>query len=124
MVYIKFLKFGIVGFSGLCIDFFITWLCKEKLKINKYLSNSLGFLIAASNNYLLNKYFTFQNTDTHYLTQLFSFFGIALLGLGLNLTILYLLQRYTKCNFYASKIVATAIVFFWNFTANYWFTFN
>jgi len=124
MVYIKFLKFGIVGISGLCIDFFITWLFKEKLKVNQYLSNSLGFIIAAFNNYLLNKYFTFQNTDTHFLTQLISFFGIALIGLGFNLTILYVLQTYTKLNFYVSKIAATVIVFFWNFTANYWFTFN
>ena len=66
---IKFFKFGLVGFSGLVIDFAITWICKEKLLFNKYLSNSLGFLFGVVNNYFLNKYFTFQNNDNHVATQ-------------------------------------------------------
>ncbi len=44
---IKFLKFGIVGLSGTAIDFLFTWICKEKLKWNKFISNSIGFSIAA-----------------------------------------------------------------------------
>ena len=40
---IKFIKFLIVGVSGLIIDFGLTYLCKEKIKLNKYLSNSIGF---------------------------------------------------------------------------------
>ena len=48
----KFFKFVIVGFSGLIVDFSITFLLKEKLKIHRYLSNSAGFTVAASTNYL------------------------------------------------------------------------
>jgi putative flippase GtrA len=124
MDFIKFFKFGIVGASGLCIDFCITWIFKEKVGANKYLSNSLGFLVAVTNNYILNKYFTFQNTNSQFITQLISFLVIALIGLGLNLFILYWLQTYSKINFYLCKIAATAIVFIWNFTANYFITFN
>ena len=43
----KFVKFCVVGFSGMVVDFGVTWLCKEKLHWNKYLSNSLGFVLAA-----------------------------------------------------------------------------
>ena len=31
---LKFLKFGVVGFSGVFVDFGITWLFKEKVKLN------------------------------------------------------------------------------------------
>ena len=121
---IRFFRFGLVGSLGLCIDFCITWIFKEKIGANKYLSNGFGFVIAATSNYFLNKYFTFQNVDTEVIQQFFCFIGIALAGLGFNLGILYCLQTYSKINFYVSKLIATAIVFLWNFFANSWFTFN
>ena len=34
----KFIKFGVVGCSGMIIDVGTTYLCKEKLRLNKYLS--------------------------------------------------------------------------------------
>jgi putative flippase GtrA len=114
----------LVGASGLCIDFCITWVFKEKIKANKYMSNVFGFVIAATSNYFLNKYFTFQNTDTELIQQFLSFIGIALVGLGFNLGIIYCLQTFSKINFYVSKLIATVIVFLWNFFANSWFTFN
>ena len=36
---LKMIKFGLVGLFGMMIDFGTTWLCKEKLKRNKYVSN-------------------------------------------------------------------------------------
>jgi putative flippase GtrA len=121
---IKFFKFGLVGFSGLVIDFSITWICKEKLLLNKYLSNSFGFLFGVVNNYFLNKYFTFHNNDNHLATQFLSFLIISIIGFLLNTTFLYLLQKNTKINFYVCKVMVTVIVFIWNFTANSLYTFK
>jgi putative flippase GtrA len=123
MIYSQFIKFGLVGASGLVIDFFITWLLKEKFNFNKYVSNALGFSVAVTNNYFLNSCFTFENNHPIAL-QFISFIGIALIGLALNLLILYLFQTYTKLNFYLSKMMAIVFVFVWNFTANYFFTFK
>lgn len=124
MELIKFLKFGLVGFSGLIIDFLITWICKEKLSLNKYLSNSFGFLFGVVNNYFLNKNFTFHNTDSHLATQFLSFLIISVIGFLLNTSFLYLLQKKTKINFYVCKVIVTVLVFFWNFTANSLYTFK
>ena len=60
---LKFLKFGVVGFSGVFVNFGVTYVCKEWLKWNKYLSNILGFIVAATTNYLLNRIWTFQSTN-------------------------------------------------------------
>lgn len=57
----QFFKFCVVGGSGVFVDFGVTYLCKEWLKLNKYVANSLGFLCASTSNYILNRIWTFQN---------------------------------------------------------------
>ncbi len=42
----KIVRFGIVGLSGMCIGFLITWICKEKIKLKKYIANTAGFSFA------------------------------------------------------------------------------
>ncbi len=120
----QFVKFGLVGCVGVVIDFTITWLCKEKLNWNKYLSNSIGFCFAVVNNYWLNKYFTFKNTNPHFINQFLKFLIVSLVGLALSNLFLYLLQKKTAFNFYVSKVFVIAVVFIWNYIANTIFTFN
>lgn len=119
----KFLKFCIVGFSGMVVDFGVTWLCKEKFRWNKYVSNSIGFILAATNNYLWNRLWTFQSTNTNIPVEYGKFFLIAAIGLGINNLTIYILHGKLKMNFYLSKLIAVGIVTIWNFVMNYLFTF-
>jgi putative flippase GtrA len=121
---LKFIKFGIVGVSGLAIDFGITYLLKEKLNIHKYLASSLGFLTATASNYLLNRSWTFHNQDPAYMTQFGKFFGVSLVGLALSNGLIYLLHDKLKWNFYFAKACAIALVSLWNFSVNYLYTFT
>jgi putative flippase GtrA len=121
---LKFLKFCAVGFSGMAIDFGITWLLKEKLKINKYIANSCGFILAASSNYILNRIWTFESHRAQIASEYFLFVGIAGIGLLLNNIIVYILSDRLKWNFYFSKFVAVGIVTIWNFGMNFIFTFS
>jgi putative flippase GtrA len=121
---VRFLKFGLVGLSGMVIDFSITWVCKEKLKLNKYISNSLGFCCAVSNNFLLNRYWTFEKTSQPFAPQFAIFAAVSLTGLLINNIFLYLLTKYTKSNFYILKLIVIGLVFFWNYFINFLFTFN
>ena len=121
---LKFLKFGVVGILGMAVDFFITLLCKEKLQFNKYISNSIGFIIAASSNYFFNRVWTFQSTNNQIVKEYSSFLLISIFGLGLNNLIIYVVHEKMKFNFYLAKVIATGIVVLWNFFANYFFTFN
>ena len=92
-ILLRFIRFGIVGASGMVVDFGVTWLCKEKLHWNKYISNSLGFILAATNNYIWNRLWTFQSTSDAVAREYTLFFIIALIGLGLNNGIIYLLHE-------------------------------
>jgi len=124
MQVVRFAKFGLVGCSGIVVDFSITWLCKEKLHWNKYISSSIGFCCAVINNYILNRYFTFQNTDTDIASQFAKFLIISVIGLLLSNFYLFIIQKKTHINFYLSKAIVIGLVFFWNFGANTLYTFN
>ena len=119
----KFVKFGIVGFSGLFVDFGVTYLCKEIFRIQKYIANSIGFTAAASTNYILNRVWTFQSKDPNIAMEYTEFIIISLIGLGINNFILWLIVSRSKINFYIAKLFAIAVVTVWNFLANYFITF-
>ncbi len=121
---IKFIKFGVVGSTGVIVDFGTTFIMKEILKIQKYIANSFGFTLAATSNYILNRIWTFRSKDPEILLQYGKFFVISVIGLLLNNSIIYLLHGRVNFNFYISKAMATVIVTFWNFFANYRFTFK
>lgn len=123
-IVIKFLKFGIVGVSGVVVDFGTTWLLKEKLRLNQYVANSTGFLCAVVSNYVLNRIWTFHSQDNAVGVQFAKFFVVALIGLAMNNALIYFFNERQKLPFYFSKAIATAIVTFWNFGANYLFTFT
>jgi putative flippase GtrA len=120
---VKFLKFGIVGFSGVFVDFGITYICKEWLKIQKYIANSIGFIVAASSNYFLNRIWTFKSQNPDVATEYTEFFIISLVGLGIANLIVFLIHGKLKYNFYLSKLFAIGMVTIWNFFANYYITF-
>ena len=110
---IQFIKFCVVGASGMAVDFGITFLGKEKLRLNKYVANSLGFISAASTNYVLNRLWTFHSRDPQVAQQYMQFIGISAIGLLINNLIIYL-----------SKLIAIGVVTLWNFFMNYFFTFT
>jgi putative flippase GtrA len=117
----KFLKFIIVGFSGMLVDFSITILLKEKLKVHRYIANSTGFTLAASSNYLFNRVWTFESNDPKVFQEYGRFIIISLIGLLINNLFLYLFEK--KLKFYFAKFLAIIVTSVWNFCANYWLNF-
>ncbi len=120
---LKFLKFGVVGASGVVVDFGITWLLKEKAKLHKYVANTAGFMTAATSNYFLNRWWTFQSHDPNIGMQYSKFLLISLIGLGINTFVIWLLTSKFKWNFYFAKLIAIGVVTLWNFFLNWIFTF-
>jgi putative flippase GtrA len=124
MVILKFLKFCVVGLSGMIIDFGTTWLLKEKVRVNKYIANSTGFILAASSNYIWNRIWTFQSKDNRIGVEYLSFIIISVAGLGINNFVIYILNDRLKVNFYLSKLIAIGVVTIWNFVMNFIITFR
>lgn len=123
LLFSKLLKFGIVGCSGMIIDFGTTYLCKEILKINKYLSNGIGFILAATSNYFFNRTWTFSSHVDKIGLQYIHFMIVSAVGLCINSLALYIFNEKLKWNFYFSKLIAIGITTIWNFFGNLLFTF-
>jgi putative flippase GtrA len=119
---LKFLKYGIVGFSGMVIDFSITFLLKEKLKIHRYLASSAGFTLAATSNWFLNRLWTFESSNPKIIGEYSTFILISVTGLGVNNLFLWFFEK--KMKFYPAKLCAIAVTTVWNFMANYYLTFS
>ncbi|MDR3046884.1 MAG: GtrA family protein [Bacteroidales bacterium] len=139
--FLKFIKFCIVGGSGVFVDFSVTCFFKEIIKINKYIANSIGFIVAATTNYMLNRIWTFVSNQPNFLKEYFIFFLFSLIGLAFNNGIIYLLHDKMKVNFskiftikslknrekvdfYCAKLIAITLVTFWNFFMNYFLNFK
>ena len=69
-------------------------------------------------NYLLSKAWVFKASKFRSRSAEFSLFaGIGIVGLVLNDVILWALTSHLGIYYVLSKLVATAVVFFWNFGA-------
>jgi len=123
-LFFKLIRFCIVGFSGLGIDFLTTWILKENGKLNQYFSNSCGFIIAASSNYYLNRIWTFNSINPDISTEYTNFIFVSIIGLALNNLLIFTFQKKFQKEFYFAKILAILITTVWNFLANNFYTFS
>jgi len=121
--FLKLIKFGVVGFSGLFVDFGVTYLFRDIIKINQYVANGIGFCLAATSNYVLNRIWTFHSVNPDITYEYLRFFGVSIAGLGINSLVLWLLIKKFKIRFYFAKAIAIAVTTIWNFVINLLFTF-
>lgn len=119
----KVVKFAITGGIGFIIDFLFTWFFKERIGLNQYAANGIGFSMAVLSNFCLNKFWTFNNKGK--IGFQFGYFALfSLIGLALNTFLVFCLVQYCKLNFYLSKCIAIGLVFIWNFLVNNFITFK
>lgn len=113
--FLKFIKFGIVGFIGMILDFSTTWLLKEKIKTNRYVANSGGSIMAASLNYVINRVWTFGNHSNQIISQYLTFMSTSIIGLLINNSFLYLFEKKFSLRFYFAKLFAIGVTTIWIF---------
>lgn len=120
----QLIKFGVTGIAGFVIDFGVTYLLKEKLKVHKYIANSVAFILAATNNYFLNRSWTFENSDPDMTGQYITFMIVSTGGLLVNNGTIWFLNDKRKINFWLAKFLAVFVSMIWNFIGYKFFTFN
>lgn len=133
----KIVRFGMVGTSGFIIDFSITWLMLSVFGIFEYGANAIGFTIAATSNYILNRLWTWRSKNPNVRSEFTKFFLVSLAGLCINSFIIWLVQIYVSEDvtflliggysisvFWIAKLMATGVVMVWNFVVNNYFTFR
>lgn len=122
----QFIKFSVVGVSGTIIDYGVLNLLVLVFHLNVYFSSAVSFSLAVVNNFFWNKYWTFRvsNLTGRPYYQFFQFLSVSVVGLGLNLLIMYLLIHFFNLWYNWAKAFAIIVVLFWNFIANKFWTFK
>ena len=120
----QFFKFCVVGTIGAIIDIGGLYILVEFFGLHYLLGAAISFTLAVINNYLLNKYWTFQNKSKNHTKQFICFLLVSIGGLLINLGIMYLLVEILFVWYLLAKAVASIIVLFWNFLMNKYITFK
>ena len=125
----RFLKFALVGSLGTALDFGAL----TALKLAGWptlAANSLSFTLGLSNNFILNRNWTFrERRRAAWSGQLAQFALVSLTGLALNNLIVVSLEGvFTPLlggwAYLPAKVLATGAVLFWNYYANRNWTFR
>ncbi len=120
----RFLRFGIVGLSGVFVDLAVYYLLRNSVGLGLTRSAILSAEVAIFNNFLWNERWTFgdiarqQGKWRQRSKRLLKFNLVCLTGLILNVLLLNLLFNLFHINEYGAKLLAIAAVTFWNFWLN------
>lgn len=145
----QFVKFGIVGVSSTVINFLVlnvmlalTDHSGMSPDTRRYVSATVAFLVSVVNGYVWNKRWTFREAQAKAVhTQFTQFLLVNLVGLFLDLLIIRVLavplehrlltsypalsaDKAFKLATNIAQLVATAVIVFWNFFANRFWTFK
>jgi dolichol-phosphate mannosyltransferase len=122
----RFVRFGIVGLSGVIVDMGLLFLLSDPTTLGWGLTRSklIASEMAIINNFIWNDAWTFRDISSHQTKQMdrlrrFAKFQlICLAGLVLNTVLLNLQYNLLGINRYVANAIAIVIVTGWNFWLN------
>ena len=116
--FVQFLRYVFVGGVSFLVDAGVLWLF-ARAGIHYLLAACFGFIAGLCCNFLLSRALVFR-AQTPRVGRALEFFGyavIGLIGLGLTEALLYVFTETVHLHYMLSKVVASAVVLFWNFLA-------
>ena len=116
--FFQLIRYGFVGGVAFVADYASLYAFTEWLGMQYLVSAAIAFIIGLTVNYILSNLIVFA---THRLSNRwleFTIFAIiGVIGLGLNELIMYCACELIGLHYMISKLISTALVFFWNFFA-------
>jgi len=116
----RFLKFCLVGLSGVGVNLGILWLLVEKAGLFKVLSSAIAIEVSIITNFLLNNYFTFgdKRQSGSFLLRLGKFNIISLAGAGINLGLFWFFTSVLDVYYILAQVFGIIIATLWNYFLN------
>jgi dolichol-phosphate mannosyltransferase len=118
----KPIKFGAVGATGVAVNTSILFALTEIYDLFYLFSSAVAVETSIIWNFLLNDSWTFASSGEDSLrsklTRLGKFNSVSLVGLGINLSVLYVLTEFAGIYYLISNILAIMAVFIWNYIGN------
>lgn len=118
----QFLSYFCVGGIAAIVEWIMFAIFANVLGINYILATCLSFIFSTTANWLLGRMWTFKNNKTYEkqkTKELIAIFSVSAIGLLFNIGLMYIFVTIigldTSILKSLSKIIATGIVFIWNF---------
>ena len=121
--WLQLFKFGLVGASGYVVNLAVFAVLSEFLDIHHLVAAVGAFCVAITNNFLLNRHWTFDAGDGHAGFQAMRFFTVSTGALLVNLAVLEALVSTTTLGDLSSQAIAVAVAMPLNFLGNKLWTF-
>jgi putative flippase GtrA len=122
--WVQLVKFGLVGGSGYVVNLLVFAALTEFAGVHHIPAAIGAFCVAVSNNFLLNRHWTFRARDGHAGFQAARFFAVSLVGLAFNLAVLELLVSVAELPELPAQALAVALAMPVNFIGNKLWTFD
>ncbi|MEV4420078.1 GtrA family protein [Patulibacter sp. NPDC049589] len=103
--WVQLLRFAVVGATGTVVNLLVYAVAAGPLGWDYRLAALLGFVVAVTNNFALNRMWTFADASGHAGFQAARFVAVSLAGLAVNLLVLHVLVD----GFGVGKLAAQAI---------------
>ncbi len=115
---IQLFRYLFVGGTAFVVDFGSLWFLAGVVGIHYLVAAALAFILGLVTNYALSIRWVFSSRTMGNRLLEFTVFGaIGLVGLGLNELVIWQCTESLGFYYLVSKVVASAIVLFWNFFA-------
>lgn len=119
----QFGRFLFVGGFATAVHYVILIFLVNGWGADAVAGSTAGFIVSATFNYLLNRRFTF-NSEREHSTAFPRFIAVALGGLAINATVVWLLGSVAGFHYLFAQVVATLMALSWNFVCNRIWTFG
>lgn len=117
-LFLQFFRYIFVGGTSFIVDFCIYLSLINFINLNYLISAAIAFFISVLVNYYLSTSWVFnQDNIENRLIEFNLFILISLIGLVFTEILLYLFVDVFNINYLWSKLIASIIVLFWNFSA-------
>jgi dolichol-phosphate mannosyltransferase len=124
--FIRFLKFCLVGGSGVGVNLGSYWLITRFGHLNRFTALAISFELSVVSNFLFNNFFTFSDRRVSkplpFLVQFVKFNIISLGGLGIQEGSLWLLNSVLNVNDIIAVLIGIILATIWNYLVNSWWT--
>jgi putative flippase GtrA len=115
-------RFLLVGGFCTALQYILLTALVEGLAMSATLASTIGYIVSASVNYVLNYFFTFESAARHR-RSLPRFWLITGCGLVLNGAVTYIGTTIYGAHYLVAQAAATCVTLLWNFFANLRWTF-
>jgi dolichol-phosphate mannosyltransferase len=119
---LRFAKFLLVGLSGTLINTGLLWLLTEYAGLFYIVSSGIAIELAIISNFVMNNFFTFSDRRSSRLSvfflRLLNYNLISLIGLGINIGLLWLLTEIAGIYYLISQILGIICVTLFRYVLN------